>query len=111
MVVRDSGVDAPAKGDPSSEVACDTVSNNSSVASGVNVDHGRVLVLEAPDREAGNAHIAHTRPGELAGFVHVAQDANSHRVKSLRAGRVCLGSGGRFDHGVLSAQLDPVLAD
>ena len=31
--------------------------------------------------------------------------------KVLRAGRVCLGSGGRFDHGVLSAQLYPVLAD
>ena len=28
---------------------------------------------EAPDREAGNAHIAHARPGELAGIdVHVA---------------------------------------
>src|SRR5215210_2240773 len=106
MVLRDSGVDAPAKDDPVSDIACDTVSHNSSVASGVNVDHERVLVLEAPEREARNAHIPHARPGELAGFeVHVAYDANS------KAGRVYFGCGGRFDHGVLSAQLDPVLAD
>src|SRR5215213_1372496 len=111
MVLRDSAVDAPAKGDPSSEIACDTVSHNSSVASGENVDHGSVLVLEPPDREAGNAHIAHALV-DLFGFgVKVAEDANSLRSESLRAGRVCFGSGGRFDHGVLSPQLDPVLED
>src|SRR5215217_5682973 len=111
MVLRDSAVDAPAKGDPSSEIACDTVSHNSSVASGENVDHGRVLVLEPPDREAGNAHIAHALV-DLFGFgVKVAEDANSLRSESLRAGRVCFGSGGRFDHGVLSRRLVPVLED
>src|SRR5215217_7416014 len=112
MVLRDSGVDAPAKDDPVSDIACDTVSHNSSVASGVNVDHERVLVLEAPEREAGNAHISHALV-DLAGFeVEVAEDANSRRSVSLRAGRVCLGSWGGFDHGVaLTAQLYPVLAD
>ena len=67
MVLRDSGVVAPASDDPASDIACDTVSHNSSVASGVKVDHcERVLVLEAPDREATNAHISHARPGDLA---------------------------------------------
>ena len=60
IVLRDSGVDALAKADPASDIACacDTVSHNSSVASGVNIDHERVLFIEAPDREARNAHIA-----------------------------------------------------
>src|SRR5215217_2661111 len=119
MVLRDSSVDAPAKGDPASDIAYGTVSHNSSVASGVNVDHERRVAplpfnLEAPDREARYAHIAHTRPGELAGVdIEVAPDANSLRSSdNLRAGRVCFGSGGRFDHGVAdAAQLDPVLAD
>src|SRR5215218_3508447 len=113
MVLRDSGVDAQAKVNPLSATACDTVSHNSSVASGDNVDHGRVLVLEAPEHEAGNPHIAHAL-FDLAGFgVEVAEDANSLRSSDkFRAGRVCLGCGGRFDHGVaLTAQLYPVLAD
>src|SRR5215208_8514923 len=112
MVLRDSGVDALAKGNPFSDIACDTVSHNSSVASGENVDHERVLVLEAPEREARNAHIAHALV-DLVGFgVEVADDANSLRSSDkFRAGRVCFGSGGRFDHGVLSAQLYPVLGD
>jgi hypothetical protein len=110
MVVRDSAVDEPASDDPVSDIACDTVSHNSNVASGVKVDHGSVLVLEAPDREARNAHIPHARPGELAGFgVKVAEDANSLQSNSLRAGRAR--PGGRFDHGVVSAQLYPVLGD
>src|SRR5215213_8779870 len=111
MVLRDSAVDAQAKGNPFSAIACDTVSHNSSVASSGNVDHERVLVLEAPEREAGNAHISHALV-DLAGFeVEVAEDANSRRSVSLRAGRVCLGSWGGFDHGVFPAQLYPVLAD
>src|SRR5215216_2474026 len=113
MVLRDSGVDTLGKGDPASDLACDTVSLNSSVASEVTFEYERAI--EAPDREARNANIAHALalPGELAGFdVHVAEEANSPRSESLRAGRVCLGSGGHFDHGVVfSAQLYPVLAD
>src|SRR5215216_3775101 len=118
MVLRDSSVDAPASADPDSGIAYETVSPNSSVASGVNVDHvhrvaPRPFNLEAPESEARNAHIAHARPGELAVFdIHVAEDANSLRSSgNLRAGRVCFGSGGRFDHRVVSAQLYPVLAD
>src|SRR5215213_3578662 len=117
MVLRHSGVDTLANGDPASDIARGAVSHNSSVASGVNVDHERLVAplpftLEAPDREARNAHIANARPGELAVFdIHVAEDTNSLRSESPRAGRVCFGSGGRFDHGVLSAQLDPVLGD
>src|SRR5215213_2962518 len=117
MVLRDSGVDAPANGDPASDITCGVVSHNSSVASGVNVDHERGVAplprrLEAPDREPRNAHIANALPGELAGFdVHVAEDADCLRSESPRAGRVCFDSGGRFDHGVVSTQLDPVLAD
>src|SRR5215218_6351423 len=114
MVLRHSGVDAPESEDPASDIAYGTVSYNSSVASAFNVDHERPLPcnLEAPDREARNAHTAHALPFELVGFeVHVAEDANSLRSKSLRAGRVCFGSGGRFDHRVVSAQLYPVLAD
>src|SRR5829696_8110594 len=117
MVLRDSGVDTLAKGDPARDIAYDTVSHNSSVASGVNVDHERLVAplpfnLEAPDREPRNAHIAHARPGELAGVdIEVAPDANSLRSDKPRAGRVCFGSGWSFDHGVVSAQLYPVLAD
>src|SRR5215208_1070039 len=117
MVLRDSGVDAPANGDPASDITCGVVSHNSSVASGVNVDHERGVAplprrLEAPDREPRNAHIANALPGELAGFdVHVAEDADCLRSESPRAGRVCFDSGGRFDHGVVSTQLDPVLGD
>src|ERR687898_3074089 len=59
MVLRDSGVDALAKGNPFSDIAFDTVSHNTSVTSGENVDHERVLVLEAPEREARNSHITH----------------------------------------------------
>jgi hypothetical protein len=118
MVLRDSGVDAPANYDPASDIARDTVSHNSSVASGENVDHERTTVvplacnLEAPDREPRNAHIANALY-DLAGFgIKVALDANSLRCSdSLRAGRVRFGFGGRFDNGVLSAQLDPVLAN
>src|ERR687898_704752 len=112
MVVRDSAVDAQAKGDPVSDIARDTVSLNSNVASGDNVDHERALVVEAPEREATNAHIPHARPGDLAGFgVEVAEDANSHQYAAiLRAGRARPGGG--FDHGVaLTAQLYPVLGD
>src|SRR5918993_1889907 len=100
MVLRDSGVDTLAKGDPASDIACDTVSHNSSVASGVNVDHERRVVplpfnLEAPDREPRNAHIAHALPGELAGLeIEVAPDANSLRSETPRAGRVRFGFGG-----------------
>src|SRR5215212_5041149 len=75
MVLRHSGVDAPESDDRASDIAYETVSYNSSVASAGNVDHGRPLPcnLEAPDREARNAHTAHARPFELAGFeVHVA---------------------------------------
>src|SRR5215218_7779944 len=117
MVLRDSGVHAPGSDDPASDIAYGTVSHNSSVASGVNVDHERIFAplpftLEAPDREARDAHVANARPGELAGFdIEVAPDANSLRSESPRAGRVCFGSGGRFDHGVVPAQLYPVLAD
>src|SRR5687768_494134 len=117
MVLRDSGVDAPASDDPVRDIACDTVSLNSSVASAVNVDHDRIVAplpfnLEAPDREARNAHIAHALPFELVGFdILVAEDANSLWSKEHRAERVCLGSGGRFDLGVFPAQLYPVLAD
>src|SRR5215217_597374 len=111
MVLRHSGVDAPESEDRASNIAYETVSYNSSVASAENVDHER-RPLEAPDREARNAHIAHARPFELRGFeVHVAEDADSLRSKSLRAGRVCFCSGGRLDNGVVSAQLYPVLAD
>src|SRR5215208_2359144 len=113
MVLRDSGVDTLGKGDPVSEIACDTVSHKSSVASELTFEYE--LAIEAPDREARNANIAHALalPGELAGFdIHVAEDADCPRSESLRAGRVCLGSGGHFDHGVVfSAQLYPVLAD
>src|SRR5215211_3399706 len=107
MVVRDSGVD-----DPVSAIARDTVSLNGSVASGGDEDHERVLVIEAPDREAAYAHVFHVVE-DLAGLrVLVAQHANSRRSKKLRAGRVRLGTWGRFDHGaVLTAQLDAVLAD
>src|SRR5215217_7917370 len=114
MVLRHSGVDAPESEDRASNIAYETVSYNSSVASAGNVDHGRSLPcnLEAPDREARNAHTAHARPFELLGFeVHVAEDADSLRSKSLRAGRVRFCSGGRLDNGVVSAQLYPVLAD
>ena len=38
MVLRDSGVDAPDNDDPASDIAYDTVSHNSSVASTGNVD-------------------------------------------------------------------------
>src|SRR5215212_10815410 len=118
MVVRDSGVDTPAKDDPASGIALDTVSHNSSVASGVNVDHERTTAvplafnLEAPEREARYAHISDALV-DMAGFgVEVAEDANGLRCsEKLRAGRVCLGSWGGFDHGVVPAQLDPVLAD
>src|SRR5829696_1959099 len=78
MVLRHSGVDAPASDDPASDIAYGTVSYNSSVASAGNVDHERRVVplpcnLEAPDREARNAHVSYARPGELAGFdIHVA---------------------------------------
>src|SRR5919112_1963618 len=112
MVIRDGGVDTLAKGDPASGIACDTVSHKRSVASEVTFDYERAI--EAPDREARNANIAHALalPGELAGFdIHVAEDADCPRSESLRAGRVCLGSGGHFDHGVVTAQLYPVLAD
>src|SRR5215208_124206 len=107
MVLRDSSVDAPASADPDSGIAYETVSHNSSVASGVNVDHvhrvaPRPFNLEAPESEARNAHIAHARPGELAGFdIEVAPDANSLRSDKPRAGRVCFGCGWRFDHGVV----------
>src|SRR5215208_6433916 len=108
MVLRDSSVDALASADPASDIAYGTVSHNSSVASGVNVDHVHPLLcnLEAPDREARYAHIAHTRPGELAGVdIEVAPDANRLRSSGFpRAERVCFGSGWRFDHGVVSAQ-------
>src|SRR5919112_4323685 len=119
MVVRDRGVDPPAKDDPASGIALDTVSHNSSVASSVNVDHERTTAvplafnLEAPEREARNAHISDALV-DLAGFgVEVAEDANGLRCsEKLRAGRVCLGWGGRFDHRVVfSAQLYPVLVD
>src|SRR5215203_3127090 len=111
MVLRHSGVDAPESEDRASDIAYETVSYNSSVASAENVDHER-RPLEAPDREARNAHTAHALPFELCGFeVHVAEDADSLRSKSLRAGRVCFCSGGRLDNGVVSAQLYPVLAD
>src|SRR5215211_3771524 len=73
MVLRHSGVDAPESDDPASDIAYGTVSHNCSVTSAGDDDHERVLVLEAPDREARNAHIPHARPGELEGFeVHVA---------------------------------------
>src|SRR5215204_4048363 len=117
MVLRNSGVDTLAKGHPASDIAYDMVSHNSSVASGVNVDHERLVAplpfnLEAPDREPRYAHIANARPGELAGVdIEVAPDANSLRSDKPRAGRVCFGSGGRVDHGVVSAQLYPILAD
>src|SRR3712207_8098246 len=39
MVLRDSGVDTLAKGDTASDIACETVSHNSSVASEVTFDH------------------------------------------------------------------------
>src|SRR5215204_1928881 len=73
MVLRHSGVDAPASDDPASDIAYGTVSYNSSVASAGNVDHERRVVplpcnLEAPDREARNAHIANALPFELVGF-------------------------------------------
>src|SRR5215207_2765589 len=115
MALRDGGVDAPGNADPQSDIAYDTISDNSSVTSVGNVDPYQVLVplprdLEAPDREAGNAHIAHARPGGLAGFeVEVAEDANSRRSRNPRAGRAR--PGGRFERGVVSAQLYPVLAD
>src|SRR5215211_8285975 len=89
MVLRHSGVAAPESEDRASNIAYETVSYNSSVASTDNVDHAcrealLRLLLEAPDREARNAHTAHALPFELAGFeVHVAEDANSHRSKSL----------------------------
>ena len=63
-----------ASDDPASDIAYGTVSHNSSVASTENVDHEQSppFILEAPDREARNAHVAHALP-ELAGFdVHVA---------------------------------------
>src|SRR5215211_35843 len=101
MVLRHSGVDAPESDDRASNIAYETVSYNSSVASAVNVDHERRWLaplpsnLEAPDREAGNAHIAHARPFELLGFeVHVAEDANGLRSESLRAGESALALGG-----------------
>ena len=68
--------------------------------------------LEAPDRQATYAHISHalllTSPvsGLKSPRTQIAVGP-----ENLRAGRVCLGCGGRFDHGIVSAQLYPVLAD
>src|SRR5215207_2956130 len=118
IVILDSVVETfGTNPNPGAVVAHDMVTFNSSVAGAENVDHDCPLALvrllfEASDREARNAHVSHALPFELAGFdVHVAEDANSLRSKSLRAGRVCFGSGGRLDNGVVSAQLYPVLAD
>src|SRR5215207_4284152 len=103
--------------DPGAVVAHDMVTYNSNVAGGENVDHDSPLALvrllfEAADRETRDAHVL-DGPVDLAGpEVRIAEDANSLRSKDLRAGRVCFGSGGRFDHGVAeAAQLYPVLAD
>src|SRR5215203_5369910 len=65
MVLRHSGVDARASDDRANNIAYETVSYNSSVASAANGDHERPLPcnLEAPDREPRNAHTAHARPG------------------------------------------------
>src|SRR5215208_7587272 len=119
IVIPDSVVETFAiYPDPGAEVAHDMVTFNSSVAGAPNVYHdcrGNALVrllIEASDREARNAHVSHARAGEGGGFeVHVAEDANSFRSKDLRAGRVRFGSWGSFDHGVVSTQLNPVLAD
>ena len=81
VIVCESGVDAPAKDDRAGDIAYDAVSRNGSVAGVVKVEHERVPVwprrLEAPDREAGDAHVLHARPGALAGIgVHVGEDAD-----------------------------------
>ena len=114
IIVCDLGVDAPANDDPAGDIAYGTVSRNSSVASTHKVDSERRFFLwrfclETPDREATNAHVLNAL-FDLEGIeVHVAQDANGLRSESPGAGRVCFG--GRLDHGVVSAQLYPVLAD
>src|SRR5215211_5774370 len=111
IVLQDGGVDAPANDDPAGDITYRTVSRNGGVASAGKVDREcQLSFLEAPDREATNAHVLHALC-DLEGIeVHVAQDTNSLRSESSGAGGVR--PGGRLDHGaVVSAQLDPVLAD
>src|SRR5829696_7032938 len=114
IIVCDLGVDAPANDDPAGDIAYGTVSRNSSVASAHKFDSERRFFLwrfclETPDREATNAHVLNALVDLEGVEVHVAQDANGFRSESPGAGRVCFG--GRLDHGVVSAQLYPVLAD
>src|SRR5215207_10457078 len=96
MVLRHSGVDAPESDDPASDIAYGTVSYNSSVASAGNVDHVCRLVslplyLEAPDREARNAHISHALPFELVGFeVLVARTQIASGPKAFEQGESAL---------------------
>src|SRR5918995_6273458 len=68
VVLRDGGVDVPTKADRAGAVTHETVSHDGSVAGTGSLDsEGDVLrLLEAPEREAGNAHVAHARAGELA---------------------------------------------
>src|SRR5215218_6591001 len=114
VVLRDGGVDAPTKADRAGAVAYETVSHDGSVAGAGNVDsEGDVLrLLEAPEREAGNANVLHARSGELAVLeVHASEYADALRSEDLRAGRVRLGLRGSLDHGVVPAQLYPILVD
>src|SRR5215211_703519 len=116
IVIPDSIVETCSKPNPGAAVAHDMVTFNSSVAGAENINHDRPealvrLLLEAADRETRNTHVI-DGPVDLAvREVSIAEDANSLRSKELRAGRVCFGSGGRFDNGVVSVQLYPVLAD
>ena len=62
IILRDSGVDVLASDDPAGDIAYETVSHNSSVAGTEKVDREQSLLpllLEAPEREASNAHALH----------------------------------------------------
>src|SRR5215208_1275625 len=85
MVLRDSGVDVLASDDSAGDIAYGTVSHNSSVAGTEKVDREQSLlfILEAPEREASNAHTLHAL-FDLEGIeVYVANNANALRSESL----------------------------
>src|SRR5215208_3794410 len=85
IILRDSGVDVLASDDPAGDFAYETVSHNSSVAGSEKVDREQSLlfILEAPEREASNAHTLHALV-DLEGIeVYVANNANALRSESL----------------------------
>src|SRR5215212_3949225 len=85
IILRDSGVDVLASDDSAGDFAYGTVSHNSSVAGTEKLDREQSLlfVLEAPEREASNAHALHALV-DLEGIeVYVANNANALRSESL----------------------------